>query len=109
MGDNYYICLVLDDKTVKVPRIMFDDGTFKHMWGTDLVKAGLVTNIREVNPHLVHTAGGGIKLNQMGVVFIGDNELLAGYLNPHMGLSLCSEGKQHTHEGWRFIGEQGTM
>ena len=92
-----------------VPRIMFDNGACRHMWGTDLVEAGLVRNIREVEPHRVDTASDQIALNQMGDIKMGNHELMAGYLNPYMGLSLVSQGLLSKYEGWSFLEADGEL
>ena len=50
-GKAYYSNINIKGKSLVVPRIMFDNGACRHMWGKDLVEAGLVHNIREVEPH----------------------------------------------------------
>ena len=98
-GKAYYSNINIKGKSLVVPRIMFDNGACRHMWGTDLVEAGLVYNIREVEPHRVDTASDQIALHQMGDIKVGNHELMAGYLNPYMGLSLVSQGLLSKYEG----------
>ena len=97
------------EERMTVPRLMFDDGTFNHMWGTDMVRAGMVYNIRDIPTKHVGAAGGGMQLTQMGDVTLDGYDFLGGHINPHMGLSLLSEGKLSKYEGWGFQNMDGQL
>ena len=108
-GRAYYTTTTIQGKEMVVPRLMFDNGACRHMWGRDMVESGLVHNIREVEPHKVDTASHQIALSMMGDVSIGNHVLMAGYLNPYMGLSLVAQGLMSKHEGWAFDQQDGSM
>ena len=40
---------------------------------------------------------------------MGNHELMAGYLNPYMGLSLISQGLLSKYEGWSFLEADGEL
>jgi hypothetical protein len=40
----------VDDAEAPVTRLMFDGGTFDHMFGTDITEGGMITNLRKVKP-----------------------------------------------------------
>ena len=58
---------------------------------------------------MVDTASDQIALNQMGDIRVGNHELMAGYLNPYMGLSLVSQGILSKYEGWSFWESDGEL
>ena len=72
-----------------------------------MVDAGLVKNIRQVEPHQVDTASDQIALTMIGDVQLGQCTLLAGYLNPYMGLSLAAQGLLSTRDGHSSITRSG--
>ena len=102
-GGTKYINAV----AVGVPMIMFDSGTYRHIWGTDLLKMGLVTDIQKLpKPEKVETAAGEVTLSKTGSVTL-KGITFKGVINEHMRLSLISEGTLFVKDGWCITCEQG--
>ena len=83
-------------------KIMFDGGTFDHMWGTELVQAGYVSNIHNVKPVPCRTASGFMWLSQKGDAVLNGVLMKDGFINPNNSTSLASEGKLCLIDGWDF-------
>ena len=93
--------------TSGIPMLMLDSGTYKHIWGTDMVNAGLVYDISALPiPEVVETAAGNITLKQCGKVLLR-GIVFTGIVNNMMRLSLLSEGMLYTDEKWKITGEDG--
>jgi hypothetical protein len=82
--------------------IMFDGGTFAHMWGTDLVASGCITNIRKVPRVPCRTARGIMWLDTKGDAVFNGMTLKGGFINPNNSTSLISEGMLMLFESWDF-------
>ena len=73
--------------TAGIPMIMLDSGTYRHIWGTDLLKCGLVQNITNLpKPEKVDTAAGEVTLKQTGTVQLR-GITFKGVINRHMRMS----------------------
>jgi hypothetical protein len=82
--------------------MMLDDGTFKHLIGSNATH--LATNIREITPYPVQSATGDIKwLRQMGDLILDHCEFRDCLMNPHNDITLLSEGWLHLAERWEFL------
>ena len=68
--------------------IMFDGGTFAHMWGTDLVALGCITNIRKVPRVPCRTAKGIMWLDTKGDAVFNGMTLKGGFIK---SLPACQE------------------
>ena len=88
-----------------IPTLLFDSGTYRHIWGTDMVKAGLVHNIQALaQPEVVETAAGQITLKQSGTVMLR-NICFNGIINQFMRISLISTGELYVQNKWQVTGE----
>ena len=86
---------------------MLDSGAYRHIWGTDLVRAGLVFDIEDLErPSEVDTASGTVTLRQEGSIKLR-GMVFRGAINPHMKISLISEGVLYTDDGWEVLGKDG--
>jgi hypothetical protein len=75
-----------------IPMIMFDGGAFMHIWGTMLVSLDILTDQQELKePLRVQTAKGSLSLTTLATLTLRGNAFV-GAINPHMQLSLISEG-----------------
>jgi hypothetical protein len=84
-------------------RVMFDGGTFDHMFGTSLVSTGCATNLRKVKPVPCRIAKGFMWLDTKADVILPNGMMLRdGFINPHNDITLVSEGKLALFEGWEF-------
>ena len=89
-------------------KILIDGGTFGHMWGT-AVHHMLVNRRKIPGPgKTILTAGGEAKVHEIADLYIGDFELLDGYVNENMVTSLLCEGELTRNHQWQFLtaGEQ---
>ena len=87
--------------------IMFDGGAVMHIWGTMLVSLDILTDLQELNePLRVQTAKGSLSLTTLATLTLRGNAFV-GAINPHMQLSLISEGVLFVEQGWKFINEEG--
>ena len=94
-----------DDRIISL--IMFDGGSFKHIWGTDMQHTGLLINYQQLSaPVKVDTAGGCITITHQADLTLG-GPTFTGAINPYMKLSLLSEGDLYVNEGWKFDSEDG--
>ena len=89
-------------------KILIDGGTFGHMWGTAVHH--MLVNMRKIpGPgKTILTAGGEAKVHEIADLYIGDFELLDGYVNENMVTSLLCEGELTRNHQWQFLtaGEQ---
>jgi hypothetical protein len=84
-------------------KLMFDGGTFDHLWGTDAVQSGMVINIHRVDPVPCRIAKGFMWLDTKGDLVFKDGTVMRdGFVNPHHDMSLVSEGRLALFEGWEF-------
>ncbi len=81
--------------------MLLDGGSFRDMIGRDAEH--LVVNARIVEECPVQTAGGVVWLNQVGNIVLGHHVLYDCIINPHMSMSLISEGMLALTKGWRFV------
>ena len=91
-----------DDNNAPDIRIMFDGGTFAHMWGTDLMNSGCVINLRKVPRVPCRTAKGIMWLDTKGDAVFNGMILKGGFVNPNNSTSLISEGMLMLFENWDF-------
>ena len=84
-------------------KILIDGGTFGHMWGT-AVQHMLVNRRNIPGPgKRIMTAGGEARVHEMADLYIGEYELLDGYVNDNMVTSLLCEGDLARNHGWQFL------
>ena len=81
--------------------MLLDGGSFRDMIGRDAEH--LVVNARVVEEFPVQTAGGVVWLNQVGNIVLGHHVLYDCIINPHMSMSLISEGMLALTKGWRYV------
>ena len=81
-------------------RIMFDGGTFDHMFGKNVQDR--VINVVQVPAKYVRTASSIIKLDKKGDLPHKYGVFRSGYLNPYLDTTLISEGKLVDEENWEF-------
>ena len=81
-------------------RILFDGGTFDHMFGQSVKH--LVTNVVSVPPKYFRTASSIMTLDKKGDLPHRYGVFKWGYINPYLDTTLISEGKQIEDEGWEF-------
>ena len=94
-----------DDRII--PLVMFDGGSFNHIWGTDMQQTGLLFNYQELSaPVKVDTAGGCITITHEADLTLGGHTF-TGAINPFMKLSLLSEGDLYVNLNWKFGSEGG--
>ena len=94
-----------DDRII--PLIMFDGGSFKHIWGTDMQHTGLLINYQQLSaPVKVDTAGGCIPITHQADLALGGHTFTRA-IHPYMKLSLLSEGDLYVNQGWKFDSEDG--
>ena len=92
----------IDDGKAPSVMVMFDGGTFAHMWGTDLMNSGCVTNLRKVPRVPCRTAKGIMWLDTKGDAVFNGMTLRGGFVNPNNSTSLISEGMLMMFESWDF-------
>ena len=82
-----------------IPMIMFDGGASMHIWGTMLVSLDILTDQQELKvPLRVQTAKGSLSLTTLAALTLRGNAFV-GAINPHMQLSLISEGVLFVEQG----------
>ena len=92
----------------RLPMLMFDGGAFMHIWGTMLVDLDLLTDWQDLDtPLRVQTAKGTLTLTQLATLTLR-GQAFSGAINPHMQLSLISEGMLFVEKNWKFINESGS-
>ena len=94
----------MDETSGDMPDIllMVDDGSFKHLAGNNAMH--LAVNIRDIEPYPVLSASGDtIWLSQSCDLILNHCEFRDCLVNPHLDITLLSEGWLHMAEGWEFL------
>ena len=81
-------------------RVLFDGGTFAHMFGTGV--ESMLCNRRKVQAIPIATANGTAWVDEMADLCIGEHKLKDGWVNPHMDMTLASESVLAEHH-WGFV------
>ena len=89
------------------PMILFDSGTYKHVWGTDMVDAGLIFDTKELPiPEIVNTAAGVVTIKRYGKLRLR-GMVFSGVINDMIQISMMSEGLLFVEDKWKITGEGG--
>ena len=90
-------------------KVMFDSGTFAHMFGTGTHH--MLKNRRAIPPMPISTANGIGWVKEMADLEIGKFKATDGYVNHDMNTTLLSEGVLEKKDGWKFAsgGDQGRI
>jgi len=84
--------------------MMLDGGTFTHMIGNNAMH--LACNLRQITPYPIKTAGGIVWLSSAGDLVVKNYVFRNCLVNPHLELTLLSEGWLTLVGGWTFHSDQ---
>ena len=94
----------VDSGTCPNVLMMLDGGTFTHMIGNNAMH--LACNLRQIAPYPIKTAGGVVWLSSAGDLVVKNYVFRNCLVNPHLELTLLSEGWLTLVGGWTFHSDQ---